>query len=82
MFGVRHADTNAVDRLEGKMKPAMRVSIIFLLAVAALHALRILYGVEIRVDDLLIPMWPSVVAMLGLPALAAWLWSEQRERSS
>jgi hypothetical protein len=59
------------------MKPAATVAIVFLLLVALVHLLRLLFGVAITVSDTTIPMWASVLAVMGPGALAVWLWREQ-----
>lgn len=60
------------------MKPAVIVSIVFLLAVALIHLLRLLFAVDVTVAETVIPMWVSVVACIGTAALALWLWWEER----
>lgn len=60
------------------MKPAVMVSIRFLGVVSFLHFLRVLLAIEITVNDLIIPVWMSVMACLGPGVLAIWLWREQR----
>ena len=61
------------------MKPAARVAIVFLGLVAIAHVLRLVSQVDVTVGSLVIPMWASVLAVLGPGALAVWLWSEQHE---
>lgn len=60
------------------MKPAVTITVVFLLFVALLHLLRLVVGVSVTVDGTTIPMWASVVACLGPAALAVWLWREHR----
>jgi hypothetical protein len=60
------------------MKPALTVTLVFLLLVALLHLIRLLLGVGVTVDGVVIPMWASIFACLGPAALAVWLWWEQR----
>ena len=38
-----------------------------------------IFGLPLVVGDVTVPMWPSVVATLGLGMLAVLLWREQRE---
>jgi hypothetical protein len=59
------------------MKPAALVAVIFLTAVALLHVVRIVLGVPVTAGDLEIPIWASVVAVIGPGALAVWLCREQ-----
>ena len=60
------------------MKPAALVAVLFLSVVALLHALRLIFQVQITVGSTEIPMWASVLAVIGPGALAVWLWKEQR----
>ena len=59
------------------MKPAVTITVVFLVLVASLHLLRLIFGVAITVNDMAIPMWASVLAVIGLGALAGWVWREQ-----
>ena len=60
------------------MKPAALVTTLFLLLVAVLHVLRLVFRVEITAGGAEIPMWASVAGVVGPGALALWLWREQR----
>ena len=60
------------------MPPAALLSVLFLCLVALGHLLRLVLGVEIVVDGVVLPMWPSVLVVLGPAALAVWLWREQQ----
>ena len=60
------------------MKPAALVAVVFLSVVALLHALRLLFQLPFTLGDLEIPMWVSVLAVVGPGGLAVWLWREQR----
>ncbi len=60
------------------MKPAALVTVVFLSLVALLHIIRLLLQVEVVVGGASVPMWVSVLAVLGPCALALWLWREQR----
>jgi hypothetical protein len=60
------------------MKPAARVTTIFMSAVAVLHLARLLFQVDVTAGDATIPMWASVFGMVVPGALAAWLWREQQ----
>ena len=59
------------------MKPAVTITVVFLVLVAFLHLLRLIFGVAITVNDMAIPMWASVLAVIGPGALAGWVWHEQ-----
>ena len=60
------------------MKSAALVAVLFLSVVALLHVLRLIFQVQITVGSTEIPMWASVLAVIGPGALAVWLWKEQR----
>lgn len=60
------------------MKPAVIITLVFLSLVALLHLLRLLFGVGVTVDGMVVPMWASIFACLGPAALAVWLWMEAR----
>jgi len=59
------------------MKPAVTVAVVFLVVVALVHLLRLIFGVAVTVNDMTVPMWASVVAVVGPGALAGWVWREQ-----
>jgi hypothetical protein len=61
------------------MKPAALIATLFLSAVAVLHVLRLVLQVQVTAGSVTVPMWPSVLAVLGPGALAVWLWREQRQ---
>ena len=60
------------------MKSAALVAVLFLSVVALLHVLRLIFQVQITVGFTEIPMWASLIAVIGPGALAVWLWKEQR----
>ncbi len=62
------------------MKPAAHVTVIFLVLVALIHLLRLLFRVEVTVASTTMPLWLSLFALVGPAALATWLWREQRAR--
>ena len=61
------------------MKPAALVATLLLSVVAVLHLLRLLFQLQFTVGGTEIPMWASVLAVVGPGALAVWLWREQRK---
>jgi hypothetical protein len=75
---------NHVYSREASMRPAALLSGSFLLLVALGHLLRLVLQVELAVDGIVLPMWPSVIAVVGPTALAVWLWRDQQrlERGS
>lgn len=58
------------------MRPATLLTCVFLGLVAAGHLLRIAMGIDVTVDDIVIPMWPSVLAVAVTIALAIGLWRD------
>ena len=60
------------------MKPAALVATIFLSVVAVLHVLRLLFQVQVTAGSIEIPMWASIIAVIGPGLIAVWLWREQR----
>ena len=62
-----------------RMKPAALLTSLLLCAIAVLHALRLIFQVEVSIGGVVFPMWSSVIAVLVLGALALWLWREQRQ---
>lgn len=48
---------------------------------AAAQAGRLILRPQVLVNGWEMPLWPSLVALVVLAALAAWLWSLSRERS-
>jgi hypothetical protein len=53
-------------------------SALFLCLVATGHLLRLLLNIELAIDGTILPMWPSVIAVVVATALAVWLWRDQR----
>lgn len=60
------------------MKPAALITCLFLALVAVMHLLRLVFAIPIMAGDVPIPLWLSVLGVVGPGALAAWLWREQR----
>lgn len=60
------------------MRPPVLVCIAFLVIVALSHLARVVLAVPLVVAEFTVPMWPSALAFVGLSALAAWLWRDQR----
>ncbi len=55
------------------MRPIATIAVILLSAVAAAHALRLVFGVELTVGSTVMPMWASVVGAVVPGALAVLL---------
>ncbi len=60
------------------MKPAARIATLFLAVVAFLHVLRLLLRMDLTIGSFAVPLWASVLAVIGAGGLAVWLWREQR----
>jgi len=61
------------------MKPATMISMLVLAMVAIGHLLRLVFGVEIRVGGILVPLWVSVIAFIVPAGLVVALWWENRD---
>lgn len=64
------------------MKPAHILTVAFLIILAAVHALRLLFQWALIINDVTIPMWPSVVAVVILLSLAVALWRESKHTAA
>ena len=60
-------------------KPASLVAAIVFWLIALAQLLRVLFRVEVRVEGIDIPLWPSAVAFIVLGSLGMWLWRERQE---
>lgn len=58
------------------MKPFATISSFLFFLIALGHLIRIIVGSTVTVDDIVIPMWPSVVVVLVFGALSVLLWRE------
>lgn len=58
------------------MKPAVLVTTLFLVAVAALHVWRLVFQIPVAAGEVEVPMWVSVAAVIATNTLAFWLWRE------
>ena len=58
------------------MKPFTNLAIAIFILIAVMHLLRLIYGWEVTLDSIAIPMWVSVMALLIAGALAYFLWRE------
>ena len=63
------------------MKPASMMAMVLLTAIAAVHVLRIVFGVEVVVGETVVPMWVSAVGTLVTGGVAILLWREGHPRS-
>ena len=60
------------------MKPFTNIAIVVFTLVALLQLLRIVFGWEVTVNGILIPLWASVIACVIAATLAFMLWRENR----
>ena len=60
------------------MRPAARITTIFLALVALAHLLRLVLQVEVIAGGVPIPLWLSAVACVVTGGLAVLLWRESR----
>jgi hypothetical protein len=58
------------------MKPFTAMAIFIFGLIALLHILRLLYGWEVTIDGVVIPMWTSVLGLIIAGGLAIMLWRE------
>jgi len=58
------------------MKLSINMAVAIFILVAIAHFLRLVFGWEVTVNSLVIPMWVSVLALLIAGALAYYLWHE------
>jgi phosphate starvation-inducible membrane PsiE len=63
------------------MKTGTFVAMVFLIAVAVAHILRILFHVEATVNGHNIPLWLSYAAVILTLVLAAAIWNEHRRNN-
>ena len=58
------------------MKPITNLAIAIFILIAVMHLMRLVFGWEVTLSSLVIPMWVSVIALLIAGALAYFLWRE------
>ena len=58
------------------MKPFTAIATVIFIIIALAHLLRLLFGVELVVDGMIIPRWVSAVAPVFFAWLAWMLWRE------
>jgi hypothetical protein len=62
--------------LPRKVKPFTVIAIVIFLLMGALHVLRLIFGWEVVINGLVMPMWGSVVGLIVAGGLAVMLWRE------
>jgi hypothetical protein len=60
------------------MKPFTKIAIAVFSLVAVLHLLRVIFGWEVILSGIVIPLWISVVGFIIAAGLAFLLWREMR----
>ncbi|HBG91945.1 MAG: hypothetical protein A2X54_09935 [Nitrospirae bacterium GWF2_44_13] len=60
------------------MKPFTKIAIAVFSLVAVLHLLRLVFGLEVVIDGVIIPFWVSVIGFIAAGVLAVLLWRETR----
>ena len=60
------------------MKPFTTIAIVIFSLVAVLHVLRMIFGWEVVINGLVMPMWVSVVGIIVAGGLALMVWREAR----
>ncbi len=61
------------------MKPVIALAAVVFTLVAVVHVHRLLFGWEVVVNGMVMPMWTSVVGAVFTGILAVLLWRECRE---
>ena len=56
----------------------LRVASIVFGVLAVVQLLRLALRPEVLVNGTVIPLWPSIIAVIVLAALCAWLWALTR----
>lgn len=59
-------------------KPFTTIAVVFFSLIALLQLLRVLFGWEVTVNGVHIPLWASGVASVVATVLAAMVWRENR----
>ncbi len=62
------------------MKPFTTIAVIVLSLVALLHLLRLLFGWQVTVNGLIVPLWISVPGFVVATAFALMLWGEAHKK--
>jgi hypothetical protein len=60
------------------VKPFTAIAIVIFSLVAVLHVLRLIFGWEVVINGLVMPMWVSVVGIIVAGGLALMVWREAR----
>jgi len=60
------------------MKPFTKIAIVVFSLVAILHLLRLIFGWEVIVSGMIVPVWFSAIGFIIAAGLAFLLWRENR----
>lgn len=61
------------------MRSFTEIAIFIFALVAMLHILRLLFGWEVVINGVVIPMWASLLGFIIAVGLAIMLWRESRQ---
>lgn len=62
------------------MKPFTKIAIAVFSLVAVLHLLRLIFGWEVIISGIVVPLWISVAGFVIAGGLAVLLWREMKGR--
>lgn len=62
------------------MKPFTAIAVVVLAFVAAIHVIRLVKGIEVVVNGMVLPLWISAAAAVVTGGLAAMVWREAQRR--
>ena len=77
-MSVYRFDTSSCTALGPFVKPFTTIAIVIFSLVAVLHVLRLIFGWEVVINGLVMPMWVSVVGIIVAGGLAVMVWREAR----
>lgn len=60
------------------MKPFTKIAIVVFSLVAILHLLRLIFGWEVIVSNMIVPVWLSGIGFIIAAGLAFLLWRENK----
>jgi hypothetical protein len=61
------------------MKPFTILAIIVFSLVTVVHFLRLLFGWEVQINSIFIPLWASAISCVVTTVLAIMLWRENKK---
>jgi hypothetical protein len=60
-------------------KPFTLLAVLIFAIVAIVHLLRLIYGWEVTLNGVAVPLWASVLGIVIAAGLAVMLWRESRK---